>query len=104
MFGTDVKKIDFLFEGRSIAKMESISKMMGWAFDISKSIPEQYYIELMNYLKDVHEEIEQSEPSGPKRCKAIKWNNNRCRQEGQSNQSGGEIIDGYCNYHKSHRS
>ena len=85
--------------------MESLQKMMLWAFDISKYIPEKYYIELMNYLKQVHDELEQSEPdNGPKRCKAIKWNNNRCRQEGQSNQTGGEIIDGFCKYHKSQRS
>lgn len=84
--------------------MESINKMMMWAFDISRFIPEQYYLQLMNYLKNIHDEIEKTETTAIKRCQAIKWNKNRCRQEGQPNQTGGEIIDGYCKYHQHLRS
>ena len=37
----------------------------------------------------------------PNRCKASKLNNHKqCRQRNNPNQTGGEIIDGYCEYHK----
>ena len=34
------------------------------------------------------------------RCVAIKKNGKRCRQMGKKNQSGGEIINGYCSFHR----
>lgn len=37
------------------------------------------------------------------RCRAIKKNGKQCRQCGKPQQSGGEIIYGYCNYHKHFR-
>ena len=37
------------------------------------------------------------------RCRAIKKNGKQCRQCGKPQQSGGEIINGYCNYHKQFR-
>jgi hypothetical protein len=80
--------------------MEALSRLVIWVDSISRLIPEQIYITLMNYLKDVHEEIESEKVE---RCKATKWNGNRCRQEGQPNQTGGPIIDGYCSYHKKFR-
>tara|TARA_Y100000817_G_scaffold259683_1_gene213682 strand:+ start:1802 stop:2065 length:264 start_codon:yes stop_codon:yes gene_type:complete len=36
----------------------------------------------------------------PQRCKFIKKNGQQCRQRGKPNQSGGPIINGYCNYHR----
>ena len=40
---------------------------------------------------------------GKKRCRAIKANGQRCGQQGNPKQSGGEIINGYCEYHKKYR-
>lgn len=37
------------------------------------------------------------------RCLAIKNTGTRCRQRGKENQSGGEIINGYCSYHSKQR-
>ena len=34
------------------------------------------------------------------RCQFIKKNEKQCRQKNKPNQNGGEIIHGYCNYHK----
>ena len=34
------------------------------------------------------------------RCQHIKKNGERCRQTGKPNQSGGEIIQGRCGYHR----
>ena len=36
-------------------------------------------------------------------CKAIKRNGHRCRQSGKSNQGGGLIIQGFCDYHTKYR-
>ena len=33
------------------------------------------------------------------RCKFIKKNGKQCRQKNKPNQTGGEIIHGYCTYH-----
>ena len=35
-----------------------------------------------------------------RKCQAIKKNGKPCRQRNRQNQGGGEIINGYCNYHK----
>ena len=35
-----------------------------------------------------------------KRCLAIKTNGKQCRQTGKPTQSGGEIINGYCCFHR----
>ena len=43
-----------------------------------------------NIRKQIHHE----------RCQAIKKNGKPCRQRNRQNQGGGEIINGYCNYHK----
>ena len=40
---------------------------------------------------------------GKQRCRAIKANGQRCGQQGNPKQSGGEIINGYCEYHKKYR-
>ena len=37
------------------------------------------------------------------RCQAIKKNGSQCRQCGKPQQSGGPILMGFCNYHKSQR-
>ena len=42
----------------------------------------------------------QNQSERTNRCKAMKSNDKQCRQINNSNQRGGEIIDGYCEYHK----
>ena len=34
------------------------------------------------------------------RCTFIKKNGKQCRQMGKPNQSGGQIVNGFCNYHR----
>ena len=77
--------------------MESLGNMMNWLFDIKHLVPDQIYILAMNHLKSINDELEEEEVET--RCTAIKYNGNRCRQEGNSNQTGGPIIDGRCKYH-----
>ena len=60
----------------------------------------------VNYTGDgtiILETIEEEPPSEKKvreRCQFIKKNGKQCRQTGKETQSGGPIIDGYCNYHR----
>ena len=42
----------------------------------------------------------QNQSERTNRCKAMKSNDKQCRQINNPNQRGGEIIDGYCEYHK----
>lgn len=39
----------------------------------------------------------------PLRCIAIKNNGKRCRQKNKLNQTGGEIINNFCDYHCKYR-
>ena len=38
--------------------------------------------------------------SEERRCSFIRSNGKRCRQKGLPHQNGGEIINGYCQYHQ----
>ena len=50
--------------------------------------------------KENIEKLNKLPTNNRKRCKFIKKNGKQCRQSGKENQSGGEIINGYCNYHR----
>jgi len=49
---------------------------------------------------DIIEDTHTIRPIPHKRCQAIKKNGRPCRQVNRPNQGGGEIINGYCHYHK----
>ena len=78
--------------------MESIMNMMNWLFDVKQEVPDQIYRVAMDHLANINKELQEEKVET--RCTAIKYNGNRCRQEGQSNQTGGPIIDGLCKYHR----
>lgn len=83
--------------------MEALGRLLIWIDSISHAIPEQLYIVVMDHLKAIHDEIENKDKPEDNRCRATKRNGSRCRQEGKPNQSGGQIIDGYCSYHANQR-
>tara|TARA_B100000035_G_scaffold270029_1_gene244173 strand:+ start:254 stop:634 length:381 start_codon:yes stop_codon:yes gene_type:complete len=73
---------------------------------VEQSIPSQYNgswcrgVSINKQNKDISHRCLTDHPVMSNRCKAIKLNDKQCRQMNNPNQSGGEIIDGYCEYHK----
>ena len=74
--------------------------------NLEQSIPSQYNgswsrgTSINQQNEDISDRYLTEHPVIPNRCKATKLNNKQCRQMNNPNQSGGEIIDGYCEYHK----
>ena len=62
-----------------------------------RMIPAKIYWSLYHEHKRLKNQIHSSKN---KRCLFIKRKGKQCRQKGLLNQSGGEIINGYCKYHR----
>ena len=73
---------------------------------VEQSISSQYNdswcrgVSINKQNEDISDRYLTDHPVMSNRCKAIKLNDKQCRQMNNPNQSGGEIIDGYCEYHK----
>ena len=73
----------------------------GQNFIIEKEQEKEVEKEVKDEKKQEKKTSQTKKPTESKnRCTFIKKNGKRCKQMGKPNQSGGKIIDGYCDYHR----
>ena len=76
-----------------------ITPELYWSLHHEKDELQKDYDELSEKYKELSEK-EHLFRVDSEQCKGIKKNGSRCRQAGLPDQSGGHIINGFCEYHR----
>lgn len=68
--------------------------------DYNEDGEQNFIVEEVEEVEVKKEEPTKSKKENINRCQFTKKNGKQCRQCGKENQTGGEIVGGFCNYHR----